>query len=133
MGIVTMPSDDHDTKDGLKDFDDDNVDEMDLILCNAFCCCNKTLYLDFPACCGCSGKEECLCCAVSMCCKPATNWICCEAPPDHCCQLGLGCFGCGCKEMGHMTCCLAQSHLCCIVTNAAFPTTDEVPLSCAIC
>merc|ERR1711998_272240 len=116
---------------GLKDFDDDNIDEMDLILCSALCCCNYTLYFECPECVGCSGKAEICCCSESFCCKLGTPAICCDAPPDHCCQLGLGCIGCGCKN-ADIACCLAQSQVCCFVFNAAYPPTDEVPLSCAV-
>merc|ERR1711959_379533 len=139
MGVLPRPttmgkgkvSGEHDTSTGMKDFDDDNVDEMDLILVDGCLCCNETLYCEIPECIGCSAKEECCCMSCSWCLKCKTAPICCKPPPDHVCQLGIGCLGCGCK-CNDIACCLGQAQLCCCVWNAAYPPTEEVPLTCAL-
>ena len=109
----------------------DAVDENELIIIDACCCCNDTLYCQSD-CIGCSGESEFLCYKEKCCCKPGVDiYTCCPAKDDDkmLCQLGLICVACGFKVPS--TCCKFQQHLCCLVSNGAFPTDPEVPCMCA--
>ena len=55
--------------------------------------------------------------------------LCKSADADVCCQLGIGFCSCGCKSPS--TICKSQGQCCCLVENAAFPTDDEIPCTCA--
>lgn len=97
----------------------DGVDENDLRICSACCCCNSALYLKFPTCIGFSAKG-------SICCLEF----------DACLKLGapcLPCFCCGCKCISPTTCIKVQKQLCCIVSSIALPTDPEVPCMFGLC
>merc|ERR1711934_561983 len=85
---------------------EDNVDEDEIQVCDAFLCCyDGILWKD---CLGCSAKQEGICCA-----------------------LGLGICSWGLRMP--RSCCMCQEQMCCCVSSAAFPCTAEVPMMCAYC
>jgi len=116
---------------GAADRTDDAINEADLVLCNALFCCNVMLYPDFPACFGCSVKQEMCCCIEQVCCKLGTDPLLCDTPEGDWCQCGMGCCSLGCRQP--RTCCAGQEQICCLVAQFAFPTTDEMPMMCACC
>ena len=99
--------------------DADAVDESKLMILHGCCCCNSSLYLDCPACLGCSGNFGLCCLECETCCKPDTKPLCCA------------CIGCKCTKCESL--CHGQEQCCCIVESCAFPTTAEVPALIACC
>ena len=82
---------------------DNDLDTTDLKLAAAFCCFNAYLYSG-KGCCGWSDKSVCLCCEN----KSSTKMVECTM------------------------CCKSKSHLCCLVSNGAFPSDAEVPCQLAL-
>lgn len=116
----------------------DGINEDELVVCNACFCCNALLYLDVPACLGCSGKGACLCIRDGCCVKmnfpnfgigintdkkQETDFF----------QLALFC--CECAIQQPIICCKGQGQMCCLVENLAcvYPLSDEVPMMCGLC
>lgn len=96
----------------------DALDESKLILCAGCICCNTSLYPQFPACCGCSGKLEILCCLFEYCLKPATK--------------PLKCFICN-LEFKKKPSVLLKTQTQCLfcVESCALPPDKEVPATLA--
>jgi len=116
----------------------DNIDEKNLVLCNACLCCNTSLFLDMPDLIGCSGEGKCLCIHDAFCCKPGTDpykiGLSTDAgdhPDGNICEIALYCCKLGLNKP--FICCQGQNHCFCLVGNAALPPTDEVPLFCSLC
>ncbi|KAJ1452469.1 hypothetical protein M885DRAFT_526794 [Pelagophyceae sp. CCMP2097] len=107
----------------------DALDESKICVVNGCCCCIAGLLCD-ASCWGCMGKSECLCCVQEVCCKANTSPLCCTTQEGECCQLGLGC--CSIALKSPTTCCKGQDQVCCVVSMCAFPTDDEVPMTCAV-
>merc|ERR1712070_93220 len=101
--------------------DDDAINEAELKLCCGLGCLSTLLYT--TNCWGCSGKSIIACCAIEMCCKADTKPLLCSC--DNGCKYGCLCYAISCIKP--VTCCAIQNQLCCLVTMAALPTTDEMP------
>uniref|UniRef100_A0A7S2J909 Uncharacterized protein n=1 Tax=Haptolina brevifila TaxID=156173 RepID=A0A7S2J909_9EUKA len=97
----------------------DAVDENDLHIVSACCCSASALYLDCPACIGCSGKGSLCCLEIDTCCKFGAPCLCCGP--------------CGCKCISPTTCVKFQKQCCCFVNNCAFPCDEEMPAMLACC
>ena len=94
------------------------------------CCCNTAFYPTIPDCLGCSSKAELLCLVSQCCLKLGTPGFGCKAfGEDACVQCGCCCCALGCKIPSVL--CKSQKQICCIVTNAAFPTDEEIPATVA--
>ena len=111
-----------------------DIDPSNLLLYTATCCCFSAIYTDFPALCGCSGKKEFLCLECEACLKPSTPaYECkiCGAAEGKICECALPCILYALKVPAIL--CKGKGQCLCCVTQAAFPTDDDVPLMCAIC
>jgi hypothetical protein len=108
-----------------------NIDTKDLVLCDAFFCCNTALYTS-SECVGCSGKSQLCCIQSENCFKLGGNLGCgCNGQPDDICV--CRCFCCSYGIVTPKTFCLGQQHCCCLVSSNAFPTTEDVPIMCTLC
>jgi hypothetical protein len=97
----------------------DSINEKDLLMIAGCICCNASLYLDFPACCGCSTKGKLLCLEGGCCLKlntPAMKCMCCD-------------IKCVTEDMCN-PCCKSQAQQCCVVGAISLPTDEEVPMTC---
>ena len=108
-----------------------DISTDNLILVSALGCCFGALYTEVPACIGCSGKQECLCIEEEFCLKLGTTPIAAglKTGDGYICKLGLFCCSCGLKTPSVL--CKGKSQCLCLVSQGAFPTTDDIPCMCA--
>jgi len=111
----------------------DNIKEDDLILCNACLCCNTSLFFTMPDLIGCSGSRECLCLHDAFCIKSGTDpygigMV--DGEDGDICNLALYCCKCGLNSP--RTCCKSQGQCLCLVSAAALPPTEDIPMFCSL-
>lgn len=108
---------------------DDAINEADLFIVHACCCCNISFYPAIPDCIGCSAKTETCCALVACCCKCASPCLGCRAFKESAfLQCGLPCLAVGVKYP--TTCVKTQAQLFCLTENCACPGDREIPQAC---
>jgi len=109
-----------------------DYDTTKMILCSGCFCTQSLLYTDMPECIGCSGKSDCLCIQEQFCLRPGVPPLLCSSDDDAViCQLGLGICSVGLKRP--TGCCKSQGQTCCVVSGAALPCDEDVPMTLAAC
>lgn len=109
-----------------------DIDTSEMNVFSGCCCCNSVLYLDVPACVGCSGVSECLCIREEFCVKAGTDPMPCVvgAAEGFICKLGAPCCSIALKVPDLLL--KAKSQCCCFVGNAAIPPDQDTPMMCAV-
>ncbi|KAG8458888.1 hypothetical protein KFE25_004222 [Diacronema lutheri] len=99
----------------------DSINESGLLMCSGCILCNTSIYTDFPACIGWSGKFKVLCLEGAFCLKLGTPTMKCI-----CCDLSIS------KDLLNPIW-KTQCQQCCIVNACAIPPDSEVPATLGMC
>eukprot|EP01038_Epipyxis_sp_PR26KG_P014739 gene14739-19812_t len=93
------------------------IDESNVFPACGVICFVCSIYYLYPDCCGCAGKDVCLCCYREyMCLKPGREH-------DECCICSKGEIICANAEVF----CANRSQVCCCDFRMSLPTTEEIP------
>jgi len=102
--------------------------KKELLPVEAFCCCIRSLYCNFPECLGCQGEHECLCveCSYKRCTAGGheSALVAADTTDD---DLICTCCASGCYLVRITTCCKCVNQYFCIEDRCSFPCDDDVP------